>query len=280
MSNDTKAKTEVLAALKIFLNTLSQEPPFSDAAEGLILGSSYACLSRPLSDSTVQSTLSEAVIYAERGARESQAAAGGKVLWDLASSAPEIWIYERIAAAWIKYRQILPDGNESTNGAMLLSFALTENGWKVSGWADTQWQANDPSPPLSFKATNEVMGPIDALLSAFSNPDWETLSSWFLPNGGCTLIRPPASSQVMTFKDSIIRLQDILKSLPAGAKFDEKLHDVEVRTCGDLGFIWAPHTIEVNGTLRYSGTNIFSVLQRGDKWVLSGCQDYAKPISS
>ncbi|KAF5005416.1 hypothetical protein FDECE_8137 [Fusarium decemcellulare] len=266
-----RTDTIVTATLNEFNGVLAKKPPFSDEARKYVLESSLAVLStsKGLRQMTLGNMIDEEEALSQNPEFRRKFYAGSQ----------KAWVHEDLAAAWIEFCHVVGDGLEGNGevlvrrGARLYGFAFTDGSWKITGLASTE---TEPSSEEESDVTPEIMKPINALLADFSNPDWDKLKEWFLPGAGCTLYRPPAAPTAMTMEQSIVRLQNMIK---AGANIQEKIHDVEVRSHGDLGFVWAPFVVELDGNPRHTGVNIFTFLKRDGKWVFSGCQDFGKEIS-
>ncbi|CAJ2511893.1 Uu.00g075180.m01.CDS01 [Anthostomella pinea] len=261
-----------------FLATIVDSEKRSTEAHKYFLQDCHCVLSKP--DGLVISTVKDH-LNSPGTTKPISASAGSVSTETLREPAQAVWVAGDLAAVWTGSR-LMKDGNEVKSSVMLLSLLKVKDDWKICGVAETLWEAGTPTPSLSSNLTETpgLMAPIDALLSAFSKPDWPALSQWFLDGGASLQSRPPAEYQVTNLEQSIVRLQGILDQLPPGTTFEEKLHDIEARTCGDLGFVWAPFVIEAGGRKSHEGFNIFSLLKRDDRWVISGCQNIGEPLKS
>ncbi|EXM29939.1 hypothetical protein RAB80_007675 [Fusarium oxysporum f. sp. vasinfectum] len=254
-SRDTKAA--VLSALTDFFNISPKSP--KDARNHL-LETSYVIQSTP--DTIEQTTLGELFL--------SDTKQKGHLAWAI-DEPQELFIHEKLAAAWTGWSICADDGTIISHKKGILGLAYTDGRWKISGLASTERSLETPDPDDESTLTQEIMKPINALLDDFSHPDWDVLKQWFLPNAGVTLYRPPAEPAPMTMEQSIVRLQGMIKS---GITIQEKLHDIQVRKHGDIALVWAPFVVEINGVPKHDGVNAFTLLRREGRWVFSGCQDY------
>ncbi|KAK6078395.1 hypothetical protein SCUP515_04419 [Seiridium cupressi] len=276
MTDHDSTKSAILSVLIAFREALSKRLSFAAEASKFIIDSSLAVLIHP--QGVTQCTLAEMVRLTEAQAAEHlKSDSNSHLKMQPSEPAQQVWIYEDIAAIWDGYAMVTDSGTAINQGVALTSLALTSNGWKISGISSMQWGPDDPTPPFSSEVRPEIIKPIEAMLSEFPDPHWDVLSEWFLPGAGNTRSRPPAEPEVATMEDSIKRLRALVDKV-APALFQEKVHDVEVRTCGRLGFAWTPFVVEVGGKPRHEGTNIFSFLEKDGKWVFSGCQGFGKPI--
>ncbi|KAK2590712.1 hypothetical protein QQS21_011606 [Conoideocrella luteorostrata] len=269
MASSTGPESEILSVLNKFNGFLSKKPPSVVEARKLVLDGSFAILSAR--NGLDQTTLGELIKREESRKNDIQLR-----LHDVPQ---KMWIYEDIAALWAEHGGKETESSEGEDGITgaemrLYGFARTNDGWKISGVAGTY---KDPSLESLSEPTPALMEPVDALLSNFSHPDWDTLKDWFVPGAGCTLYRPPMEPMPMTMHQSIVRLQDMVKS---GSTIQEKIQNVEARIHGDLGFVWAPFVVEIDGVPRHEGVNIFSFLNRSGKWRFSGCQDFGRAMSA
>jgi hypothetical protein len=302
MDSNKESKSDILSVLDKFREAVSQDPPSINAARELVLESSYGVLAYP-SGRITQYTLSDAIVAIEartqsHGGRQEEKLPGLPTL-EYSDPPREVWIHEDIAAVWGGYQLVATAAPTPLGGVGVVSLARAPaTGWRISGFAALQQEeeeehgpehAGGPLLPGTTQAapSPDLMQPIDALLGAFSAPDWPALAPWFLAGGGCTLTRPPASPRAVSFAESIARLQGIIAGLPAGMAVEERIHDVEARVCydggggglpGGLGFVWAPFHVDFGGRPMHSGVNIFTFVRREGRWVFCGCQDYGKTI--
>lgn len=156
-----------------------------------------------------------------------------------------------------------------------------DGSWKISVVASYTTGSSSPLPPVSAEMSPDIMKPVEVLLAEFSDPHWDVLAPCFLPGATCTLCRPPAPEpMIVTMEQSIERLRGLVDKV-APAVFQERVHAVQARTCGRLGFVWAPFVVEIGGKVQHEGVNIFSFLKKeeedGDeRWIFIGCQDFGK----
>jgi hypothetical protein len=254
MSVSHETETNVLSALADFFNALSN-PDSQDIRTHL--EASYVIQSTP--NGREQTTLKDLIL------NKSEQQPG--VEWTV-DEPQELFVHEKLAAAWTGWSIRAADGSIISHKKGVVGLAHTEGRWKISGIASTKRSLDTPKEE---NADEEIMKPIHGLLEDFSHPDWTALKEWFVPNAGVTLYRPPAEPTSMTMEQSIVRLQNMIKS---GITIQEKLHDVQVRRHGDMASVWAPFVVEINGAPRHEGVNAFTLLRREGRWMLSGCQDY------
>ncbi|KAJ4269916.1 hypothetical protein NW762_001587 [Fusarium torreyae] len=269
MGDSSNTKSEISSAITEFLNILSKDSPSVEHVRNHLLESSFVVQST--SKGLEQTTLGELAL--NRKDRQKQ---GSDAKWSLDES-QEIFAYEKLGAAWTGWSIRADDESVISRKKAILGWAHTDGRWKVTGLASTERSSEDSNSGQESEVTSDIMEPINALLDDFSKPDWDKLKQWFLPGAGVTLYRPPAEPTSMTMEQSIVRLQDMIKS---GITIQEKLHDIQVRKHGDLALVWAPFVVEINGEPRHEGTNLFTLLRKDGKWLFSGCQDYGVAFGS
>ncbi|KAL4722056.1 hypothetical protein ACLX1H_010826 [Fusarium chlamydosporum] len=261
-SHDTKY--EILSTITEFFNLSSKRPLPQDAHDCLI-EASYVIQSLP---STLEQTTLGDLFFGKGNLNQ-------KIEWAI-DEPQEIFIHDNLAAVWTGWSIRADDGSLINRRKGLLGLAHTQGRWKISGLASTERSLETPDPKDEGHPEHEIMQPINALLHDFSHPDWDTLKVWFIPGAGVTLYRPPAEPAPMTMEQSIVRLQNMIKS---GITIQEKLHDVQVRKHGGLALVWAPFVVEINRQPAHNGVNAFTLLKGVDKWCFAGCQDYGVPLS-
>ncbi|KAM0563164.1 hypothetical protein ACHAPJ_000880 [Fusarium lateritium] len=266
MSDSSDSKSEISSAITEFLDILSKDSPSVEHVRNRLLEPSFVVQST--SKGLEQTTLGELALN-----RKEQEA---DLKWSIDES-QEVFTYEKLGGAWTGWSIRAGDGSVTSRKKAVVGLAYTDGRWKVTGLASTEEISEDPSSEHESKVNSDIMEPINALLDDFSQPDWDKLKQWFLPGAGVTLYRPPAEPASMTMEQSIVRLQDMIKS---GITIQEKLHDIQVRKQGDLALVWAPFVVEINGELRHEGTNLFTLLKKDGKWLFSGCQDYGVAFGS
>ena len=82
----------------------------------------------------------------------------------------------------------------------------------------------------------------------------------------------------LTWPDFVVGLGGVIDTIPREVDVHEKAHDVEARVCGDMAFVWTPFVVEFDGIVKQKGINLWSLLKRDGKWLISGCQDTGKPV--
>jgi len=264
----TDDKQEVLAAANGFLKCVSNnKPPFLGTLK-YILPDSYAVLSHP--DELIQCTLGEFVIRLEEAATKIYESGATSVKISLIEPGPEVWVANRLAAVWANY-SFQVDGQEKLCGVYAFTLFKREDGWKIGAIADTQWKAGEKAPPLQDEATPEIMAPILQMVDLLNEERWDEVMGPMLPGGGATYSRYPHTLLTPLWPEFYSKMRIMLEK--SSGYVEQKLMNWEVRIAGELGFVWTPFTVTVDGNLKVVGFNIFTMLKRDSKWLISGCQD-------
>lgn len=260
-------KEEVLATVKGFLASISnKKPPFPDALK-YILPDSYAVLSRL--DELIQCTLGELVPHLERHLAKIYESGATSDL-SIVDPGPDVWVADRFAAVWAGYSSKV-DGGEKKRGVNAFTLIKREEGWKIGGIADTQWAAGEKPPDQVNEATTEMMAPILELVDLLNDEKWDEVMRVMLPGGGATYMRFPHTLLSPLWPEFYSKMRVMLEK--SSGYVEQKLMDWEGRIIGDLGFVWTPFTVTMDGNLKVVGYNIFTMLKKDGKWLISGCQD-------
>jgi len=115
--------------------------------------------------------------------------------------------------------------------------------------------------------------PFQALLDALPQRDYEQIRQHLLPGGMATVIRNGQPIQ-LHFDAFIDRLQHL--PLPPNVKSIETVHDVIVHVDDDIAVIWAPYNVIVGDKIDHCGTNVFTLLRRDGRWLVSNIADNSK----
>ncbi|KAJ7268171.1 hypothetical protein B0H12DRAFT_1097369 [Mycena haematopus] len=266
--------TAILATVQDFVAALSHNPPAESQAQTHVLPDSFALLSHP--DEFRQTRLAQMVTDTCAKIAHMLETGATSVEEVIVEPGPEVWVHANLAAVWAGY-SVRIDGVERARGVNAISLLnVPGEGWKISGAADTQWAADAPSPPADDEG---LMKPIEAFFEHLKKREWEGMVSVVIPGGGVTLSRPPAAPMFLTFPELFERLKAITDAAPPGTVLEEPIFDVQTRSIGDLGFAWTPCVTTANGVLRSKGTNIFTLLKRDGRWIITGIQDTATYVA-
>lgn len=118
-----------------------------------------------------------------------------------------------------------------------------------------------------------VFAPFQALLDTLPQRDYEQIRQHLLPGGMATVIRNGQPTQ-LHFDAFIDRLQHL--PLPPNVKAEETVHDVIIHVDDDIAVIWAPYNVLVAGKIDHCGTNVFTLLRRDGRWLISNIADNSR----
>jgi hypothetical protein len=182
----------------------------------------------------------------------------------------EIWLHDNIAAV-VSRNAVHVDGRDPSHRTNIFSLLKDSSQWRIVGLTGCKWRYDTTSQrALSEK---EVMAPVERLFDSLTRYDWDGLVVDLLPSAGATLSRRPQPPLAVVWPDFVERLKRVVDALPPGSVIQEKIHNSKVRVCGDLALVWAPFIVELDGQLRSTGLNIFTLMKQDEKWVISGLQD-------
>ncbi|KAH8882552.1 hypothetical protein GQ53DRAFT_847536 [Thozetella sp. PMI_491] len=260
-------KALAFSAVKSLFAALDGTPPLTDARK-YVLEDGFSILSHK--DELLRSTLGEAIN------REEAVRAGRKHETTFSEPGPEVWVYDNLAAVFTGYT-VKVDGTETFRGARLFSLLKIEDEYKVTTIAGVQTSCTDVA--VASDADGEIMTTIDAFFDCLKKQDWDGFDPLILPDAGACLSRPPAPPLICAWPAFFDRLKAVVASLPPGSVIEEPIHDIEIRAIGDLGFVWAPFEVLLNGAPRSKGNNIMTLLKKDGRWLISGCQDLGRPVA-
>lgn len=267
-------KTAILDTVQKFMSSISlTRPPFTEASE-YILPEAWCVLSHP--DEQWVARLGDTMARIENKVTKILDGGAKEFRETVTEPGPEVWVHEDLGAVWAGY-QVSVDGREVSRGVNIFGLHRTPSGWKISGIADTQAETGSELEPVLKVAGEDVMRPVDVFLQGLTDHDWDIMLSTLVSEGGITNSRRSMGVlQSSTWPELIERLKSLLEGSPPGA-MQEVLFDVEARVCGGFAFLWAPFVIKANGQTVNKGVNIFTLLRKGEGWVISGCQDTSMP---
>jgi hypothetical protein len=116
-----------------------------------------------------------------------------------------------------------------------------------------------------------VLKTVQDFLDGIENRDKEAMLRLILPEGGATLLRDD--------KPLHMSMRGVVERLPFDRdhKRVESIHDPMVRIDRDIAMAWTPYKFFLDDVLHHVGTNIFSLLRRDGRWLISGVADYSRP---
>ncbi|MCX4163610.1 MULTISPECIES: nuclear transport factor 2 family protein [Paraburkholderia] len=111
---------------------------------------------------------------------------------------------------------------------------------------------------------------IQDFLDGIQARDKEAMLRLVLPDGGATLLRNGQPLH-MSMRAVIERIE-----FDAAIEMIESIHDPLVLIDSDIAMAWTPYEFHMNGALHHLGTNIFTLLRRNGRWLISGVADYSR----
>ncbi|KAH8660089.1 hypothetical protein BX600DRAFT_438313 [Xylariales sp. PMI_506] len=270
-------KNEILKAVKGYFASFSDtKPPLTDTRKYVEL-ESFAVISRP--GSLVQCTMGELIDYMDSELSKAYGSGIGSIVTNLLEddeSKPEVWVRDRLAAVWARY-QTTADGKEVERGACALTLLKREGevGWKIGGVADTKnlpdATAAPPTAEEEAATAAEVLQPALDAERFLNKKNWDEIMKPRLPGGGATIARDPKTVTCMLFPELIEKMSAMAERAPGYV--EHKMFDWEVRSVGDLGIVFAPFNVSLDGKLRITGCGIDFMLKKDGKWLISGVID-------
>ena len=128
----------------------------------------------------------------------------------------------------------------------------------------TSAQSFDPECQAVLKTVEDFLGGIE-------NRDKEAMLQLVLPEGGATLLRNGQPLH-MSMRGVVERLEFDPETVKV-----ESIRDPLILVDGDIAMAWTPYEFHIDGRLHHLGTNIFSLLRRDGRWLISGVADYSAP---
>jgi Putative lumazine-binding len=115
-----------------------------------------------------------------------------------------------------------------------------------------------------------VMAPINGILEGLTQRDHAKVRDQLLPGGMATLIRDGKTLQ--------IHFDAFVERIPTTGtvKLEERLYDPQIRIDDDIAVVWSPYTVFFDGKIDHCGTNIFSLIRRDGRWLISNVADNSR----
>jgi len=265
----TNDREQVLAVVNGFLASISdQRPPFLDSQK-YILSESLAVLSRP--DRLVQCTLGVLVTRVEEKLARFYDAGAKSIVDALVEPGPDVWISGRLAAVWSGYA-LSVDGKEMLRGATAITLFKLEDGWKISAIADDQWNGGEEPPVFVQEVPREMIEPCLELSRLSGEERWDGVIDLLLPGSGATHASFPHVPSTLQWPEFVSGIRETVEKAKPG-RVEQKFQDWEGRVCGDMGLVWTPFVVSVDGKVTAQGHTVFTTLKKDGKWLISGAQD-------
>jgi Putative lumazine-binding len=114
-----------------------------------------------------------------------------------------------------------------------------------------------------------VLNTVESFLDGIRTRDREAMFRHILPEGCATLLRNGKPLH-MTLRGVVERIE-----FDAAIVKVENIHDPVIRIDRDIAMAWTPYQFFYNDMLHHFGTNIFTLLRRDRRWLISGLADYS-----
>ncbi|KAM0243047.1 hypothetical protein ACHAP5_006919 [Fusarium lateritium] len=199
----------------------------------------------------------------------------------LAKPGAEVWVSGNIAAVLVGWSASMDGPGEFLHTVHLVTLyrlpkdaSANGNPWRIVGSVDMNHLTPDiPAPPVESDLLAETIAPFQAMLTHIEAQDWEAITPLLLPGAGATVWWESQAPETYMWPEYIKYLQSQAESgLPVG----KKLRNYEARRCADLGFVWAPFVIEINGKEPTQGISVCTFRLEDRKWLISGLQEITR----
>ncbi len=261
-------RLEILETISSFFSALSTSP---ENARSFVLPEAHAVIRGPfeLADGPALVTSTLADLISRTGSSHAASPC------DIAAVSPEpqAWIGGRFAAVWTKI--LVKDKAAQTEirrGVAELTLFKREEGWRIGALAEKQWEASAPEPTHTDNVPAEMVAPTLELCRLLNEERWDEVESLMVPGGGATYMRFPHTLIMVGWKDFFSKMRAMLEKAKPGY-VEQALMDWDGRSCGDVGVVWTPFTVSLDGEVRIRGFNVFTMLKTEGRWLISGAQD-------
>ena len=115
-----------------------------------------------------------------------------------------------------------------------------------------------------------VLAPVQAVMDGLAERNHAKVRDQLLPGGMATLIRNGQPLQ--------LNYDAFVERLPTTgtAKLEERLYDPLVRIDDDIAVVWVPYTFFYDGKIDHCGTDLFSLIRRDGRWLISNVADNSR----
>jgi hypothetical protein len=113
----------------------------------------------------------------------------------------------------------------------------------------------------------EVLAPVQMLFAGMAHRDPGAIKAAALPGAMLILMREgkPDQMTIETFAEHVAR--------PSHTQIEERIHDPLIRVDHDLAVVWAPFEFLADGKPDHCGTDLFSLVRTGDRWLIASIAD-------
>lgn len=113
---------------------------------------------------------------------------------------------------------------------------------------------------------------VDNLFLSMQTGDSALLNSCFMKDATLKTVYINNKGATQLHSESIANFA-IAVGTPHKEKWNERIHDVEIRIDGPLAFVWAPYSFYVDETYSHSGVNAFELVHIDGKWLILSITD-------
>ncbi|RBR15762.1 hypothetical protein FVER53590_25940 [Fusarium verticillioides] len=189
----------------------------------------------------------------------------------LAEPSAEVWVSQNIAAVFVGWSASMDGRGEFIHTVHLCTLhrqILSDgNPWRISALVDMMHLSPEqPVPSVETGPVSEIIAPFQDFLASIKAQDWEAIPALLLPGAGATISKDGQAPETLMWPELIEHLQQEAQNEPATEK---RLLNCESRRCSDLGFVWAPFVVQVDGIEISHGICVCSFRLEGGRWLIS-----------
>lgn len=115
-----------------------------------------------------------------------------------------------------------------------------------------------------------ILTTIQRIMDGVAQRNHAMVKGQLFPGGMATLIREGEPLQ-LNFDAFVERLPTI-----GATKLEERLYDPLVRIDDDIALVWSPYKYFIDDKLDHCGTDLFSLIRRDGRWLVSGIADNSR----
>ena len=115
-----------------------------------------------------------------------------------------------------------------------------------------------------------ILQSVQKIIDGVAQRNHARVKEQLLPGGMATLIREGKPLQ--------LHFDAFVERLPAtgAARLEERLYDPLVRIDDDIAVVWVPYKFFIDDKLDHCGTDLFSLIRRDGRWLVSGIADNSR----
>ncbi len=139
------------------------------------------------------------------------------------------------------------------------------------------------SSPLPSTSDAEVRAVTQRLFEGMRTADSALVRSTFAAGARFAVVDTRTTSATIRYEQPDGWLAAIANS---GKRWDERLHDVQVRVDGNIAQVWAPYVFYVDNAIRHCGVDAMELLRDASGWKITqlsdtqrrdGCREIPRP---